>query len=60
MTLLKGRKIVFKAFESGIFSKPKESKKSEQSSDDVKYNSFDYDTSITQKIRKYLIVKYFK
>ena len=49
MTLLKGRKIAFKAFESGIFSKPKESKKSEQLSDDVKYNSFDYDTHQLRK-----------
>ena len=33
--------MMFKAFESAIFSKLKES---EQSSDDVKYNSFGYDT----------------
>ena len=35
MSLLKGREMVFKAFESGIFSKLKESEQSEQSSDDV-------------------------
>ena len=43
MTLLKGREMVLKAFESGIFSKLKESEQSEQLSDDVKYNSFGYD-----------------
>ena len=36
--------MMFKAFESAIFSKLKESEQSEQSSDDVKYNSFGYDT----------------
>ena len=36
--------MVFKVFESVIFSKLKESKRSEQSNDDVKYNSFGYDT----------------
>ena len=39
--------MVFKAFEIGIFSKLKKSdqlEQSEQSSDDVKYNSFGYDT----------------
>ena len=35
MALLKGKEIVFKAFERGIFSKLKES---EQSSDDSKYD----------------------
>ena len=35
---------MFKAFESGIFLKIKESEQSEQSNDDVKYNSFGYDT----------------
>ena len=33
MTLLNGRKVVFKAFESGIFLKSEELKQSEQSSD---------------------------
>ena len=40
MTLPKGREMVFK---SGISSKFKESEQSEQSNDDVKYNSFGYD-----------------
>ena len=44
MSLLKGREMVFKAFESGIFSKLKESEQSEQSTDDAKYKSFGYDT----------------
>ena len=44
MALLKEREMVFKAFENGIFSKLKESEQSEQSIDDVKYNSFGYDT----------------
>ena len=44
MALLKEREMVFKAFENGIFSKRKESEQSEQSIDDVKYNSFGYDT----------------
>ena len=34
---------MFKAFESGIFSKLKESQQSEQSYDGGKYNSFGYD-----------------
>ena len=49
MTLLKGRGMVFKAFESRIFSKLKESEQSEQSSDDVKYNSFGYDADELSK-----------
>ena len=40
MALLKGREMVFKALENGIFSKLKESEQSEQSSDDVKHNSY--------------------
>ena len=40
MALLKGREMVFKALENGIFSKIKELEQSEQSSDDVKYNSY--------------------
>ena len=43
MALLKGREMMFKAFESGIFSKLKESEQSEKSHDDVKCNSFGYD-----------------
>ena len=39
MTLIKGREMVFKAFESGIFSRLKQSDKSEQSSSNYKYNS---------------------
>ena len=39
MALLKGREMVFKAFESGMFSRLKESDQSEQSSDDSKYIS---------------------
>ena len=35
---------MFKAFENGIFSKFKESEQSKHSSDDVKYDSFSYDT----------------
>ena len=44
MALFKGREILFKAFESRTFSKLKKSERSEQSSDDFKYNSFSYDT----------------
>ena len=40
---------MFKAFESAIFSKLKESEQSEQSCDDVKYNSFGYDTNKLSK-----------
>ena len=43
MALLKGREMVFKAFESRIFSKLKESEQSKQSSDDVQYSSFGHD-----------------
>ena len=43
MAHIKGTELVIKAFESGIFSRPQQPKKSEQSSNDVKYNSFDYD-----------------
>ena len=43
MALLKRREMVFKGFESGIFSKLKESEQSEQSSDYVKYSSFGQD-----------------
>ena len=52
MALLKGKEMVFKAFESGIFSRIKESDQSEQSSDDVKYNSFGYDTyKLSKKLK---------
>ena len=43
MVLLKGREMVFKTFESGIFSKLKESGRSNQSNGDVKYSSFGHD-----------------
>ena len=36
IALLKGRNMMFKAFENVIFSKHKESEQSKQSSDDVK------------------------
>ena len=39
MTLIEGREMVFKAFESGIFSRLKQSEESEQSSSNYKYNS---------------------
>ena len=39
MALLKGREMVFKAFESGIFSKLKKLKQSEQSRSDDKHTS---------------------
>ena len=42
--LVKGTEMVFVSFESGIFSNLKESEQSEQSSNDVKYNSFGSDT----------------
>ena len=55
MALLKGRQMVFKAFERGIFSRLKKSDKSEQSeqlSDDVKYNSFGYNTyKLSKKLK---------
>ena len=50
MIRLNGREMVFKAFEKGIFSNLKKSEQSEHSGDDVKYNSFDYDT---RKVSKY-------
>ena len=43
MVLLKGREMVFKTFESRIFSKLKESGRSNQSNGDVKYSSFGHD-----------------
>ena len=49
ITLLKGRKMVPKSFESGIFSNLKESQPSEETSNNVKYNSFGYDTYILSK-----------
>ena len=49
MVLLKGRQMVFKASENGIFSKLKESEQSEQSRDDVKYNSFGYNANKLSK-----------
>ena len=52
MAFLKGRKMVFKVFKSGIFSKLKESEQLEQSNDDVKYNSFGYDThKLSKKLK---------
>ena len=55
MVILKGREMVFKAFESGIFSRLNESDQSEESeqpSDDVKYNSFVYDTyKLSKKVK---------
>ena len=54
MSLLKGREMVFKAFESGIFSKLKESEQSEQLTDDAKYKSFGYDTyKLSRKLEWY-------
>ena len=48
----KRREMVLKTFETGISSKLKESEKSEQSSDDVKYNSFGYDTyKLSKKLK---------
>ena len=56
MALLKGRKMVFKAFEIGIFSKLEESEQSEQSTDDLKYNSFGYDTNkLSKKLKDSLL-----
>ena len=49
MTLLKGREMVFKAFESGIFLKPKklqQSEQSNQSSSDDKYTSLKLDNDL--------------
>ena len=43
MALLKGIEMVFKAFESGIFLKPKKLEQSEQSSSDDKYTSLKLD-----------------
>ena len=52
MALLKGREMMFKVFETGIFSRLKESEQSEQSSDDVKFNSFGYDTyELSKKLK---------
>ena len=54
MALLTGRGMVFKAFESGISSKLKISKQSEQSNDDLKYNSFGYDTNkLSKKVKDF-------
>ena len=41
--------MVSKSFESGIFSNLKESQPSEETSNNVKYNSFGYDTYILSK-----------
>ena len=38
--------MVFEAFESGIFSKLKESEQLGQLNDDLKYNSFSYDKKV--------------
>ena len=52
ITLLKGREMVFKAFENGIFLKPQQSKQSEQSdqsdqsSNDDKYTSLKLDKDL--------------
>ena len=49
MTLPKGRKMLFKAFEIGIFSKLQESK---QASAHVKYSLFRYDTyKLSKKLK---------
>ena len=45
-TTFKGIQMVFKAFESGIFSKLKESEQLGQLNDDLKYNSFSYDKKV--------------
>ena len=45
--------MALKAFESGVFSKLTKTEQSEQSSDNVKYNSFGYDT---HKLKKKLKV----
>ena len=56
MALLKGREMVFKASESEVFSKLKESEQSKQSSDDVKYNSFGHDThKLIKKLKDVLL-----
>ena len=58
MALLKGKEMVFKTFESGIFSRIRESDQSEQSSDDVKYNSFGYDTyKLSKKLKDIYLEK---
>ena len=52
MALLKGKEMVFKGFEGGIFSKIKESEQSEQSSHDVIYNSCGYYAyKLTKKLK---------
>ena len=52
IAILRGRGKVFEAFESGIFSKLKESEQSEQSNDGGKYNSFGYDThKLSKKLK---------
>ena len=44
--------MMLKSFEKGIFSKLRKSEKSRQSNDDVKYNSFGYDThKLTKKLK---------
>ena len=52
MALLKGKEMVFRVFENGIFPRLRESEQSEQSNDDVKYNSFGYDThKLSKKLK---------
>ena len=57
VVVLKRREMVLKTFETGISSKLKKSEKSEQSSDDVKYNSFGYDTYILSEKLKHVSLK---
>ena len=57
MALLKVKEIVFKAFESGTFSKLKESEWPERSNNDGKYNSFVYDTYKLSKKLKYVLLE---
>ena len=47
MTLLEGRKMVFKAFESGVFSRLEQSEQSDQSSSDDKYISLKLDNDLS-------------
>ena len=58
MALLKGKRMAFRAFESEIFSNRKESEKSEQSINGVKYNSLDHESHKLSKI--FFIQKIFK
>ena len=46
MTLLETKEMTFKVFENGIFLKPKELRRSEQSSSDDKYTSLKSDNNL--------------